>query len=208
MKKSPATAAKRRIPAETDRRLVAALEHEMQLCRAAFARFEHFGGREVMGDKSRTNTRQSHDAYAEFLRTLYGFYLGCFQRDRADLRSIESDDADQLFTALIERYLARRRNLIQRGLAPKSENDLSYYEIPAPKEFAAQFRRIRNANSHVSIHRIQSERDWSLTDFYDRCHRLVMILYQDAWTWGRSGRQTDLGNVDTFTVAKKLQPKE
>lgn len=182
---------------------MAALEHQMQLCRAAFARFEHFGGREVMGDKSRTNIRQSHDAYMEFLRTLYEFYVGCFQRDRQDLRSIEGEELDRLFTALTERYFARRREQIQRGYAPAGENALSYYEVEVPKEFAEQFRRIRNANSHVSIHRIKSDRDWSLADFYDRCHRFVMVLYQDAWSWGCAGRRTDLGNVDSFTVARK-----
>ncbi len=175
----------------------------MQRCRAAFARFEYFGGRDVMGDRSTNNSRQNHDAYAEFLRTLYEFYVGSFQRDRQSLRAIEGDELDLLFTQLTERYLARRRDLIRRGYASDSENDISHYEVPVPREFAQQFRRIRNANSHVSIHRIESDRDWSLGDFYDRCHRFVMVLYQDAWSWGHANRPTELGNVDSFTVARK-----
>jgi hypothetical protein len=104
----------------------------------------------------------------------------------------------KLFTALVERYLARRVDAIRLGCAPVWGNDASAYQVAVPKKFAEQFRRMRNAHSHVSVHRIQSTRDWSLTEFYDRCHRFVMVLFQDAHSWGYAG---ELGNVDSFSVA-------
>lgn len=173
----------------------------MQRCREAFARFSYFGGRNALGDNSRTNKRRCHDAYADFLRHLYEFYVGCFQRDRGDLRSIDSGDLDKLLTALVERYLARRVDAIRLGCAPVWENDASVYQVAVPRKFAEQFRRMRNAHSHVSVHRIQSARDWSLTEFYDRCHRFVIVLFHDAHSWGQPGRESSLGNVDSFNVA-------
>lgn len=190
---------------EVDRNLVAALEHEIQRCREAFARFSYFGGRKVLGDDSRRNTHRCHDAYADFLRHLYEFYVGCFQRDRRDLTSIDSTDLDKLFTGLMERYLARRVDAIRLGCAPVWENDASVYQVAVPEKFAEQIRRMRNAHSHVSVDRIQSTKNWSLTEFYDRCHRFVMVLFQDAHSWGHAG---ELGNVDSFSIAGRRQTEQ
>jgi hypothetical protein len=187
---------------ETDRRLNATLAHEMFRCHAAFQRFTLAAGRNVMGDRSREQIVTSHDAYADFLRHLYEFYVGCFKRDQWSDAKIHHTRLDSLFNGESEKLLRRKRDAIVGGYAPAWENDLAVYQIVVPTEFGRQFRRLRNAHSHASPKRVAPGDDWTLREFYQRCHLFVFLLYQcQVASWAGPDAASDLGEISRFDLS-------
>lgn len=186
----------------TDQALCATLVHEFGRCRESFREFTVYAGRNVMGEKSPTLLVRSHDAYGDFLRHLYEFYVGCFKRDRRNDREIRHEQLDLLFRAEVEKMLKARRNAIVGGYAPKWENDIAVYETAVPLDFGLRWRRIRNAHSHASTKRAASDASTSLKIFFKDCHLFVYLLFESAqFMWGRTNGQTDLGAIQRFDLS-------
>jgi hypothetical protein len=78
-----------------------------------------------------------------------------------------------------QRLLTNRRTAIQNGTAPVWENDISYYPEKVPPEFAGSFRNFRNNHSHVTHERSKL----SVADFYEKYHKYLLLLLQDARWW-------------------------
>ncbi len=182
-----------------DRALCAALVHEMTRCKEAFSRFEHLGGRLIVGDTRPALPRHVHDAYADFLRHLYEFYLGAFKRDRWSTADIHWKAADALFNSEAEKMLRRRRDAIVGGYAPEWENQLRVYQVPVPSEFGSQLRHIRNANSHADPRRARPTNNWPLDRFYRECHLFVYLLFYSAHaSWGCHSVERTGGSMQQF----------
>lgn len=189
---------------ETDRRLLAAMTHEMTRCHAAFARFSFAAGRNVPGDRSTARRVECHDAYADFLRHLYEFYVACFKRDRWNIRDLDHHQLDRLFNLEAEKLLRRKREAIEQGHAPAWENDISVYRVAVQPEFGQQLRRLRNVHAHTSMRRVAPGNDWTLLQFYDRCHLLVYLMYQcqvSSWTGPESAG--DWGEIARFDLHRR-----
>lgn len=187
----------------TDRLLAAALTHEMIRCQAAFERFTFAAGRNVMGDEKIARRIECHDAYADFLRHLYEFYVACFKRDRGDAADIDAPRLDRLFNFEAEKMLRRKRDAIEHGHAPDWENAISVYRVAVPPEFGQQFRRLRNAHSHTSTKRVAPGKDWSVFQFFKRCHLFVRLLYQcQVTSWSGADSAGDWGEIGRFNLSR------
>ena len=110
--------------------------------------------------------------------------------------------AKSVFSGHTQRILTNRRKAILKGTAPAWENHISYYPEKIPKDFAKDFRKFRNtASSHVSHERSAL----NLSDFYDKYHKYLGLLYHDikSW-WGRMGEEfPELNEITAFSVLIK-----
>jgi hypothetical protein len=123
-------------------------------------------------------------------------------RDRLDTEQLKKDMADKYIASYTWRILKNRRDAILNGTAPPWENHISAYPENVPPKFPEEFRKYRNiASGHVKPERAHL----SLTDFYERNHKYLYMLYQDAkYWWGRSGEEfPNLEEITAFSVVVK-----
>jgi len=200
--KSRFTAMKFKLGDPLDTQLCAALVHEMLRCQEAFQRFSHYAGQNIMGDRSKGTVVKSHNAYADFLRHLYEFYGGCFRRDRRTDDEIKAADLDLLLNAEVSKLLRRKCHSIRQGLGSEWENSISVYELPVPADFAMQFRRLRNENSHASARRVAPAGGMTLLGFYKKYNLFVHLLFESAQSmWGGPHSASSLGEIERFDLA-------
>ena len=110
--------------------------------------------------------------------------------------------AERYIHSYAQRALNIRREAILDGSAPSWENHISYYPETIPGGFAREFRKFRNVVSgHVSGERLSL----NLSDFYERNHKFLGILFQHAGGhWGRIDDDfPDLKEITAFSVAVK-----
>jgi hypothetical protein len=203
---------------DTDIALCVALKHEFLRCQDAFDDFassgefminqeqlEANGQATVTTDQRRRVAFKTYNAYARFIHHLYEFIMGAVMRDRQDTKTLVSQLADSYLASELQRALTRRRSAILNGTAPAWENHISYFPEKIPPDLARDFRRFRNiAIGHVKIERSSL----SLSDFYDRNHKYLHMLYRDVQSfWGRpSDEFPDLKEVTEFSVLIKATP--
>jgi hypothetical protein len=189
----------------TDTALCIALKHEFLRCDDAFSDFAAAGTMMITHGENRRIAYKTYNAYARFIHSLYEFFLGAIARERHDTKQLPADMADKYVASETQRALNKRREAILNGTAPSWENDLIYYPEAIPPEFAQAFRRCRNK---VSAHVTHERSNLNLSEFYDKYHKFLGILYHEAknW-WGRSGEEfPDLSEITDFTVLIKDMP--
>ena len=189
----------------TDTALCIALKHEFLRCDDAFNDFAASGTLMITQGENRRIAYKTYNAYARFIQFLYEFMLGAIARDRHDTAKLTAEMADKYVASETQRILTKRREAIFNGTAPVWENDLSYYPEKIPQEFAQDFRRYRNK---VSAHVTYERSGLSLSDFYDKYHKFLGLLYHEAKSWwGRSGEEfPDLNEITAFTVLIRDTP--
>jgi hypothetical protein len=183
----------------TDTALCTALKHEFLRCDDAFTDFAASATIMITRGEDRRIAYKTYNAYTRFILHLYEFMLGAIARERHDTGSLSSEMADKYITSHTQRILRNRREAILGGTAPDWEDDISYYPERIPPTFAKDFRPFRN---HVSVHVSHRRSNLNLSDFYDRYHMDLGLLYYDAkgW-WGRSEEGfPDLGEITAFSV--------
>ncbi len=193
-----------------------ALKHEFLRCEDALKEFEQFATQMIMMaqvnhqrgripdvSESRFVAFRTYNAYARFIHHLYEFMVGALARDKTTTAHIEAVDAEQYITHHVNRILKNKRKAIIDGTAPSWENALGAYPERAPKEFAAEFRKHRNKlTGHVKYERSAL----SLTEFYDRYHKYMYMLYWDCLGhWGShvDADFPDLKEITDFSVLIK-----
>lgn len=193
----------------TDTAHCIALKHEALRMQEAFDDFANLATQSIMAGENRALAFKMYNAYARFVLHLYEFMVGALVRDQHDTGAASGRNA----YILVERYIAghaqriltNQREAIINGAAPSWENDLSAFPENVPSDFAADFRRCRNkALGHVDYERAEL----SLSEFYDRYHPFLHMLYRDVlgW-WGRMGDEfPDLKEITDFSVAIREQP--
>jgi hypothetical protein len=188
----------------TDTALCVALKHEFLRCDDAFSDFAASAKIMIFQGENRRIAYKTYNAYARFIHHLYEFMLSAVARDRADTAPLSSDWADRYIASHAQRILTNRREAILNGTAPEWENDISAYPEEIPPTFAAEFRRVRNiASGHAKFERS----NLNLTDFYDRNHLFLYLLYYEIrnW-WGRQADEfPDLNEITAFSVLVKKE---
>lgn len=187
----------------TDHALTTALAHEFILCKDSFERFAYYAGQNIMGKRDKLTKIRSHDAYASFLQHLYEFYVGCIKRDQHEIKGLDHRLLDRVFNAEVRKLLNNRIHGIENGYAPLWENHISVYQVEVPEEFGTQFRRIRNRTAHVSIKRSRPNTELSLSEFYERYHNFIYLLYHSAqWTWSTKDIEAqDWKSIEEFDLS-------
>jgi hypothetical protein len=191
---------------ETDRQHCIALQHEFLRCRGAFTDFCALGCLLHQHNGNAWLSYRAYNAYSRFIHHLYEFVIGSFARDVGETSPIDWMEADARMTALTQRLLSNKRTAILSGAAPPEENDLGYYPERVPHEFATELRQARNsASAHVTHKRA----GLSLSDFFERNHKLLLLLYRTAeqW-WGRQGSTfPDLDEITAFSLRVQARGK-
>ena len=200
----------------TDTAHCTALKHEFLRCEDAFKDFETYGTVMIMraqaeaqgaapapAGETRLIAYKTYNAYARFIHHLYEFMLGAVARDRGDTAPLQANVKDSYIGGHAQRILTGRRRAILNGTAPAWENHISAFPEKVPVEFAEQFRKMRNKISgHVTHERSAID----LSDFYDRYHMYVHMLYQNCrghWSLLRDKEFPDLNEITKFSLLIK-----
>jgi len=189
----------------TDTALCVALKHEFLRCDDAFKDFATSATIMITEGENRRIAYKTYNAYARFIHHLYEFMMGAVARDRQDTKELTSDWKDRYLASYTQRILTNRREAILNGTAPAWENHISCYPEKIPRAFPADFRRFRNiVSGHVKFERS----NLNLSDFYDRYHMYLYMLYRDVQSWwGRLGEEfPDLKGITAFSVVVKSDP--
>lgn len=181
------------------------LEHEFYRCQDSFKQFESYGQQLILQGKSRKRSYRTYNAYADFIHHLYEFMLGCHARDAGNTNITNKKGPER--TKIIESYIMHHAqrvmtqyaDSIRRGTAPDWVNDISYYDVTVPEDFAKDFREYRNkVIGHVAYERSSK---YSLTGFYHKYHKFMCYLYRDAiHFWGRCEELPDLKEITDFSL--------
>lgn len=188
-----------------------AITHEYLRCRDAFGLFHDAATGIVLSGHSREAAYRAYNAYSGFILHLYEFLIALHARDYGDTEVVSRHAAskvgkkrEDILDALVNEDAARvvqsRIDRIERGMAPSSENDLSYFTalLPLPSGFATDFRQTRNKiGAHVTYERIGVI---DLTAFYCTYHSYLYLLFRDVGDyWGRRCEEIpDLAQVTDF----------
>ena len=186
----------------TDIALCVALKHEFLRCDDSFVEFATCGKIMIMQGENRRIAYKTYNAYARFIHHLYEFMLGAIARDRKNTEQLSFDMADKYIASHTQRILTSRRKDIFNGAAPSWENDISYYPETIPDTFAAEFRKFRNK---ISAHVSHERSNLNLSDFYERNHKYLGLLYLDAKNWWCmfENEFPDLEEITSFSVLIK-----
>ena len=202
----------------TDSAHCTALKHEFLRCEDAFKDFETYGTlmilkaqAEATEAKGRPPTSahdkrlisyKTYNAHSRFILHLYEFMLGAIAREIGTAGELRGKRADRYVMGHAQRILTGRRRAIQNGRAPAWENSLSYFSESVPAEFAEEFRRMRNK---IIVHVSQERSSISLSDFYEKYHKYVHMLYWNCLGhWGLRGKDfPDLEEITKFSVLVK-----
>lgn len=200
----------------TDSAHCTALKHEFLRCEDAFKDFETYGTMMIMraqaedqgvppptAEETRLIAYKTYNAYSRFIHHLYEFMLGAIAREKGDTAQLRAAVKDIYITGHAQRILTGRRQAILNGTAPAWENHISAFPEKVPEEFAEQFRRMRNK---ISGHVTHERSTVSLSDFYDKFHKYVHMLYQNCrghWSLLRDKEFPDLNEITRFSVIIK-----
>jgi hypothetical protein len=184
-----------------------ALHHEFLRCHDAFTEFYAHACSSILFEENRWLSFKMYNAYSSFIHHLYEFMVGALARDLLDTEIAKNKrdiakKVEMFISGNTQRILTNKCEAIKNGTAPVWENDLSAYPETIPPEFAKDFREYRNkVAGHVSYERSSM----SLTDFYDRYHLYLHMLYRDALLdWGLRGTEfPDMKEITDFTVRIK-----
>lgn len=181
------------------------LEHEFYRCQDSFKQFSLYGQQLILQGKTRELSYRAYNAYADFIHHLYEFMLGCHARDAGNTKITNKKGEER--TKIIEAYImhhAQRvmdqyRDAIQSGTAPDWVNDISYYDVPVPEDFAKDFREYRNkVVGHVAHERSSK---LSLSKFYHKYHKFIHQIYLDSsHFWGQREEFPDLKEITDFSL--------
>ncbi|PTR08923.1 hypothetical protein C8R32_1041 [Nitrosospira sp. Nsp5] len=189
----------------TDTALCIVLKHEFLRCEDSFNDFAESAKIMIMQGENRRIAYKTYNAYARFIHHLYEFMIGAIARDRQNTEKLPSEMADKYIASHTQRNLTNRREAILNGTAGAWENHISFYPEKVPDTFAEEFRKFRNK---VSAHVNYERSDLSLSDFYEKNHKYLGLLYFDvkSW-WGRLENEfPDLKEITSFSVLIKDTP--
>jgi len=199
-----------------------ALKHEFLRCEDAFKEFERCAHVMILKAQAEEQTNaapiarenrfiayKTYNAYARFIHHLYEFMVGALARETGTTAQIEAQLAERYIMSHTNRILQGRRAAILNGTAPAWENHISAYPESVPPEFAQEFRTFRNKLSgHVKHERAAM----SISEFYDKYHKYLYMLYWNClghWGSHRDEDFPDLKEITDFSVlitAQRRQP--
>lgn len=182
------------------------LTHEFLRCDDSFKEFCRYAEQMILQGKTREISYRTYNAYTNFIHHLYEFLLGCCVRDfgNTNITNKRAEEKIKIIEDYImhhaQRVMHQYRDAIGRRAAPSWVNDISYYDVKVPADFAKDFREYRNkAIGHVSHERASK---LSLSEFYGKYHKFLFYLYQDSvyWWGNHKGEFPDLKEITDFSV--------
>ena len=181
---------------QTDRDQCVALQDEFLHCSDAFNHFRALATVAISAGQDPWRSYRTRHAYSAFIHHLYEFMRGAHAREALNTQTtnkkLTRSERAKLDEAYIshhtQRLLTNRRVAIQNGTAPVWENDISYYPEKIPQEFAKTFREYRNNHAHVTHERSKL----NLTEFYEKYHKYLFLLLQDALWWSPRDNESTL----------------
>ena len=192
-----------------DSDLIVTIHHESFLMKASFDEFEYLAKKQILDALNAVEKVRLFSAYTSFLHHLYEFYVAYFMREQGGDEGFSgrhgADKKDKLFTSETRRVFKRFCSRLTEGRGYGWENDLSYYDVEIPMEFAKKFRKIRNSTAHAITER--NSEDNNLTDFYTNYHKFIYELYRSAREyWGRFEIDNlDMKSIGSFSVVVKQE---
>lgn len=182
------------------------LTHEFLRCDDSFKEFSRYAKQMIMEGRTRELSYKTYNAYTNFIHHLYEFIMGCFARDvgNTNITNKKGDERIRIIEGYImhhtQRVMNQFRDAIRNRTAPLWVNDISYYDVTVPTDFAKDFREYRNkAVGHVAHERASK---LSLSEFYQKYHKFLYYIYVDSihW-WGKRGEEfPDLKEITEFSV--------
>ena len=187
---------------DIDQLVTKVIIHEFSRCTLAFNSFAHSFPKNISEFKNQdTKTKLlRYNSYALFVQHLYEYFVACLKRSFHSTDNIDYKTIDKLLNFEVDKILRNRRDGIDGGWAPSWENHRSYYEDECPKDFASDFRQIRNSLSHADFKRIHGGDRITLTQFYKKYHKYAMLLYQSGREWWSLEENIELGDVTNFST--------
>jgi hypothetical protein len=176
-------------------------------CEDAFNEFWASATIMITQGENRRIAYKTSTAYARFVQHLYEFMLGAIKRDHWET-GLSQKMADILIASHAQRVVTNKRNNILNGTAPAWENDISYYPEKIPKDFAKKFGQVRNK---LSVHVTHERPSLNLTDFYDKYHKYLWLLYQESKNGifrSLGDEFPDLDEITAFSVLVKKKPPQ
>jgi len=142
-----------------------------------------------------------YQAYAEFVRGLYEYYLAIINWNTNTTRLSKSDNLDAAMNDTAQRLLNFYRPL-RSFTEPK-------FPLTVPIDFGAHFRQVRNRVSHADFRRMGPDlraSEITLASFYQKYNFYVhLMLEHPQFTWG--GKKFDeaytWGPIEEFISAVK-----
>lgn len=190
----------------TDNSHCTVLTHEFFRCDDAFKDFCIYAEQMILQGQTRETSYKAYNAYTSFIHHLYEFLMGCHARDVGDTEITKKkhqerlDIIDGYIMHHAQRIMNQYKDAIKNGTAPSWVNDISYYDVIIPSNFAKDFRQYRNkAIGHVAHERAL---ELSLSEFYDKYHKFLYYLYKDSLHWWgqRTSEFPDLQEITDFSV--------
>lgn len=178
--------------------------HEFSRCTLAFDFFIMYGPRNhnQFEHQDMQTKLLRYNSYALFIQHLYEYFIACLKRDYRETKEIDPVTVDVMIITEVNKILRKWREGIDGGWAPKWANHRSYYEDQCPDEFGKDFRQIRNSLSHADYRRIHGGNRITLTEFYKKYHKYVILLYYNGREWWsiQKNEKIDLGDITDFST--------
>jgi hypothetical protein len=176
-----------------------AMQHEFLRCQDAYQDFRTSATTTILEGDNPLLAYKTYNAYSRFIHHLYEFLLAARARDIGDTGQLRAEEAERFIAGETQRILTRTRKAIQDGTAPAWENHISDYPEKIPPDFAREFREYRNkAYGHVTHERA----NLNLSEFYEKNHKYLYLLYSDCLGWWRVRGEEflDLKEITEFSV--------
>lgn len=182
------------------------LTHEFLRCEDSFKEFHQSAEELILQGQTKERSYKTYNAYTRFIHHLYEFLMGCHARDAGNTKITNKKGEDR--TIVIDHYVMHHAQrvmnnyceAIKNGTAPSWVNDIKYYDVIIPADFAKDFREYRNkAIGHVAYERASQ---LSLSEFYQKYHKFLYYLYKDSISWWgrRAGEFPDLKEITDFSL--------
>jgi hypothetical protein len=117
--------------------------------------------------------------YAEFVRSLYEFYVAIIKWNEGNTRKLNHEDLDIAMNDAVQRLLNFH--------APLKSSDSTFPKF-VPEKFGYHFRQVRNKVSHADYRRMLPKLDIegiTLADFFRQYNLYVCLLLETPqFTWG------------------------
>jgi len=189
-----------------------ALSHEFWCCQREFESFVHHAVLLFSMDNEKNVRIQAFTAYGNFIRHLYTFYEGMIKYRNANLLDGAKGQAigkkiSKLMNEEVKKLIRNKALVYNSSPELDSREMMNLVESEVPEQFGTDFRQMRNRFSHAATSRI-NRKEVTLSDFYNRYHRYMMLLYQTcSFTWNiEKVDQYDWLEIDNFLKVIKSNP--
>jgi hypothetical protein len=153
--------------------------HELYVATGNYMLFQQYS-KMVNQSKDKSLKVACYQAYAEFIRGLYEYYVAIIKRNEGKTSIPKDYDLNAAMNDAAQRLM----NFYRPTTGAKQHEQ---YMI-VPEKFGRHFRQVRNRVSHADYRRMSSrygKSEMTLAQFYDTYYYYVKLMLEHAqFTWG------------------------